>query len=275
MIVASGGGDDWNSILDSEAAFLRSMAEDPATMGVIIWYLGGERNLTSLQKLQDCQIPIFFVDRRPPCGFNVDYVGTNNIDSAVQAVQHLVKLGHRRIGMISNIDPASSVADREEGFRRGLADAGLKFNDDWIQRVTNDATSSVAGALQALLGLSDRPTAIFCINDQLALEAHEVLGRMGIAVPEELSLIGFDGLLSWIPGGGFLTTMRQDFERIGSLAANLIHERSIGPTQTPSRHYLLDAPLMLGASTAPPALNPTINRNSQDQISTSVSGDLL
>jgi len=256
VIVASGTGQSWNSILDSERDFLESFVDDPAALGVIVWYLGGERNLPSLQRLQGQHVPIVCVDRLPPTGFDVDYVGTNNGDSAMQGVQHLIRLGHRNIGMISNIDPASSVAEREDGYRQALAEAGIAFQDEWIQRVTYDAAQSVASAIERLLKLPDCPTAIFCVNDQLGLSVHDLLGRMGIAVPDEISVVGFDGLLRWVPGGGYLTTMRQDFERVGRIAATLVLERDAGRAPIANRHYFLDAPLMVGASTGPPCPNP-------------------
>ncbi|MBS1726917.1 MAG: substrate-binding domain-containing protein [Armatimonadetes bacterium] len=269
VIVASGAGEDWNSILDSERDFLESMADDPATLGVIVWYLGGERNLPSLEKLQAKRVPIVFVDRMPPVGFDMDYVATNNAYSATQAIQHLVNLGHRKIGMISNIDPASSVAEREEGYCRGLLDNGIEVRDDYIQRATYDADESCSATLDALLGLPDRPTAIFCINDTLGLLVHDILGRKGYQVPDDISVVGFDGLLRWVPGGGYLTTMRQDFERMGRIAATLVHERATGKAGLLHRHYLLDAPISLGSSTGAPKQNrPSVEGGSQKLDST-------
>jgi len=257
VIVASGAGDDWSSVLDSEREFLESMADDPATLGVIAWYLGGEYNLPSLQKLQDRKVPTVFVDRLPPAGLDIDYVGTNNLDSAAQAVQYLLNLGHRRIGMISNIDPASSVAEREEGYCRALLDAGIRIQDEWIQRATHDAVGGVVLAVEAILQSPDRITAVFCINDLLGLHVYDILVGMGVRVPEDFSVVGFDGLLRWAPGGGYLTTMRQDFERMGRLAATMVEEKALGKAPALNRRYLLDAPLTLGASSGAPGSNPT------------------
>ena len=255
VIVASGTGDDWNSVLDSEREFLDTMANDPATMGVIVWYLGGDQNLPSLQKLKANQIPTVFVDRLPPDGFDTDYVGTNNLYSATNAVQHLLALGHRNIGMISNIDPASSVAEREEGYARALSDAGIPFRDQYIQRATYDAVEGCASAVESLLSLPIPPTAIFCVNDTLGLLVRDIVIRMGLNVPKDLSIVGFDGLLRWVPGGGYLTTMRQDFERVGRIAAPMVEERAQGLITGANRHYLLDAPLMDGGSTGAPKIS--------------------
>ena len=258
VIVASGAGENWESILDSEREFLETMAADPATMGVIVWYLGGELNLRSLQKLRDRNIPVVCVDRMPPVGFDVDFVGTNNIDSAMQAVQHLQRLGHRNIGMISNIDPASSVVDRESGYQRAMVEAGVEVKECWMQRVAYDSDASITSAVESMLQNSDALTAVFCVNDTVALQVLDILARLGVRVPDEFSVVGFDGLLSWVPGGGYLTTMRQGFERIGRIAAQIIRDRADAETQFVTRHYLLDAPLIIGASAGQP--NPLRSR---------------
>jgi LacI family transcriptional regulator len=115
---------------------------------------------------------------------------------------------------------------------------------DWIQRVAVDEPSGVKGALDALLSLTQPPTAIFCINDHLGLQVYEELGFRGLRIPGDISLVGFDGLLRWLPGGGYLTTASQDFERMGQLAAELAIERIAGGKPNAYRHYLLDAPIL-------------------------------
>lgn len=274
VAVAGGSGTDWESILERERAFLDSMAEDPTALGVIVWYLGGERNLGGLQHLRERGVPIVFVDRLPPAGFDADYVGTNNTDSAYQGVRHLIGLGHRRIGMMSNIDPASSVSEREQGYRRALVEAGISIDPEWLQRATYDDIGGVASALETLLDGPEPPTAVFCVNDVLAFQVHDVANRMGLQVPEDLSIVGFDGLLGWTSNGGYLTTMRQDFEGIGRIAATLAQERASGTAPAANRHYLLDAPLITGATTAPPRFLSLASVNSGGLPSVSaVKGD--
>jgi LacI family transcriptional regulator len=256
LVIGHAAGGDWDSRLASEARFLRTMTEDPEGAGVIVWYLGGDHNLPALQAVRTAGIPMVFIDRLPPAGFSSDYVGTNNETAAFLAVQNLTNQGHRRVGLISNVDPASSVAERETGYQRALNAAGIPFDPDLIQRDVVDEPSGVEAALDHLLFLSNPPTGIFCINDQLALQAYEALARREVKVPEQISIIGFDGLLRWVPGGGYLTTVEQDFYRMGRLAAELVIERMTSGRPEAYKHLLLDAPLADHGSTASPITPP-------------------
>ena len=252
LVVASAPIGDWESTCDAERSFLDSLADEPAGAGAIVWYLGGERNRPSLERLRRSAVPVVFIDRLPPRGFSADYVGTNNESAAMAAVQHLIDLGHRRIGLVTNIDPASSVSEREFGYERAVHAAGLLYDTALIQRDSVDDPSGIEGALDGLFSLPDPPTAIFCINDHLALQVHEALGRREIGVPEQVSVVGFDGLLRWVPGGGYLTTAEQDFYRMGRLAAELVIERMTNGPPEAYTHLLLDAPLADHGSTARP-----------------------
>jgi len=254
LMVANVGGEDWDSRISSEDRFLRSLIGDPSISGAILWYLGGDANRQALNQLRLAGVPLVLIDREAPEASPTDFVGTDNLRSAQRAVEHLVKLGHRRIGLISNCDTALSVRSREFGYRRALSDAGIPFDPDLFFRDRVDEPEGVEEGLDRLLGQSEPPTAIFCINDHIALQAYESLNARGVSIPGQLSLIGFDGMLRWIPGGGYLTSMRQDFERMGEIAVDLLFQS--GQRVAPAvRHVLLDAPLMDQGSTH--AIEPT------------------
>jgi DNA-binding LacI/PurR family transcriptional regulator len=252
LVIGNLQGQEWDAVYDSEARFLRSMAEGPDGVGVIIWYLGAEKNLSELQLLRASGVPIVFVDRRSPAGFEADYVGTNNESAAMRGVDHLISLGHRRIAMLSNVDSSSSVLDREAGYRQALLRASIPVREDYAQRITEDEPKGVERLVDSLLSLEQPPTAIFCINDNMALLVHEALERRGLAVPDDISVLGFDGLLRWVPGGGHLTSLYQDFERIGKVATELVFERISSHTPAAYKHLFFDAPLVDCGSTAPP-----------------------
>ena len=273
LVVSGVPTEDWDAVLASEAEFLESAAADPNTLGIIIWYLGGERNAPSVQKVMDRNKPMVFIDRLPPQGIDVDYVGTNNFDSARYAVQHLMNLGHRRIAMVSNIDPASSVDEREQGYRRALQEQEIQLRDEWIQRATYDEEESVRAALESMCATADSPPAIFCINDHLALQVHAILQSLGAMIPNNVSVIGFDGLLRWVPGGGHITTMHQEFDEIGRIAANLIQRRVEEKGSKTVRHTLLNALLKKGPSTGPAPAIPFHIRHQSDAVRNPVIGD--
>jgi LacI family transcriptional regulator len=248
LIVANVSGDDWESQVAAEAAFLESLATDTTVSGAILWYIGGEANRHALSQVRASKLPVVLIDREAPEACPTDFVGTDNVRSAQSAVNHLIGLGHRRIGFITNHDNASSVRQRESGYRRALAEAGIPFDSNLMFRDRMDEPEGVEEALDRLLSMPEPPTAIFCINDHIALQTFECLSTRGISVPESMSLIGFDGLLRWIPGGGYLTSMHQDFERMGEISVELLR-KSAQYFGSIVQHVLLDAPLKEQGST--------------------------
>ncbi len=257
LLIGSAPFGDWEATFEAEKNFLDSLADDPVEAGAIVWYLGADRNRPSLERLRRANVPLIFIDRQPPAGFSADFVGTNNENAARLAVEHLIGLGHRRIGLITNVEGVSTVAERETGYLRALRNFGLSADPDLVQRDSVDEPIGIETILDHYLSLKEPPTAVFCINDHLALQLHDITGRRGIKVPQELSIVGFDGLLRWVPGGGYLTTAEQDFYRMGQLAAELVIERMTYGRPEAYKHVLLDAPLADHGSTASPQSLPT------------------
>jgi len=116
--------------------------------------------------------------------------------------------------------------------------------------------AGVDRVIASLMRLDQPPTAIFAVNDTLALHAMDALSRLNVRVPEQVSVFGFDGLLRWVPGGGTLSTVYQNFSRIGEIAAELLFERIQKGDSNTHRHVLLEAPLAIAGSTAPPQKDP-------------------
>src|SRR5579862_3728545 len=143
LVIGHAAGRDWESRWESEARFLRTLAEDPEEAGAIVWYLGGERNLADLRRVRDAGVPIVFIDRLPPKAFVADYVGTNNQWAAETGVRHLIELGHRRVALVTNLDQVSSVFQREQGYRAALDAAGIRFDPCLVQRDSVDEPEGV------------------------------------------------------------------------------------------------------------------------------------
>jgi LacI family transcriptional regulator len=258
LIVASAPTGDWESVLAAERRFLETIADDPVEACAIVWYLGGERNLDALQDLRRSGVPIVFVDRLPPKAFPADFVGTNNVRAAEQAVEHLTDLGHRQIALITNIESVSSVAERERGYRRAVKAIGIELDPELIQRVSVDEQIGIQTAIHRLFAGANQPTAIFCVNDLLALHVSEELDRRRIRVPDDVSVVGFDGLMRWLPGGGNLTSACQNFQQIGEIAAELANERLDSPSPSSYNHILLDAPIIVRNSSGAANRCPTL-----------------
>lgn len=253
LVVGGASGDtDFEGSQDTERKFLYDVAQDDHAAGVIMWYIGCDRNLAALEAVKAAGIPIVFVDRMPPKPLEGDYVGTDNVSAAQAGVRHLIELGHTRIAFITNQDLASTVKDRMTGYRRALAEARVPYDPELVCTEFVDEPEGVEPALDALLNLSSPPTAIVGVNDHIALQVYAALERRGLSIPQDISVLGFDGLLRWVTGGGYLTSCCQQFERIGQLALELLMERVSSSSPGASRHILLEAPLADCGSTDRP-----------------------
>jgi len=162
--------------------------------------------------------PIVSID---PLVSNPNYpaVHATNYQGAVDAMEYLLRLGHRRIGFISGRAGLESSNRRLNGYRDALESAGLPVQPDLI--VPGDYTTET-GALRArqLMSLQDPPTAIFGSNDQTAMGVYQTAQEMGLRIPEDLSVIGFDNISESKYMG--LTTMDQFISEMGFVATQML-----------------------------------------------------
>jgi len=220
--------------------------------GVILTGTAGERSAESAEVLHAlCEggMAMVCIGRWPPHPY-ADEVSTDTMEGERAAVRHLVSLGHRRIGFIGGQISRGVALGRLEGYRRGLADAGLPAPVTLVREGELDESSGYHGTL-GLLGAPDPPTAIVCVNDRTALGAMAALTERGLRVPDDVSLIGFDD----IPIAGLLrphlTTVRQPMMELGRVAAECLIERIAHPTG-PHQRRILHCELVVRDSTAPP-----------------------
>jgi LacI family transcriptional regulator len=166
--------------------------------------------------LQD-GIPFVLAGRLPDQ--RVNYVDVDNVGGARMAVEHLIRLGHERIGTITG--PLSMITgqDRLEGYRHALEAHRIPVRDELI--VEGDFTEAGArmGA-QQLLAAS--PTAIFAASDSMAIGVLKALREAGLRIPEDVALVGFDDIPIASAIEPALTTVHQPIEGLGSMAADLL-----------------------------------------------------
>jgi LacI family transcriptional regulator len=107
------------------------------------------------------------------------------------ATEELTTSGHRRIGFVTNVDDVPATSGRLQGYREALAAAGLDFDP---ALVVSDESESWGGyrAARALLTRDDRPSALFCYNDRMAMGAYRAAAELGLRIPDDLSIVGFD-----------------------------------------------------------------------------------
>ena len=256
MVIGCGESDDLSKAQESEESFLRTLLENTSLAGAIIWQTGRSDFAPSYEALVQAGIPLVFVDREPPGTIVADVVSCNNRRAARAAVRHLVGLGHRKIAMIVNRERVSSVEDRVDGYASILREHGIALRDDYIIRLDygNRAIQheEAQDVVKRILGLPDPPTAIFAVNDQMAMFVMDAMTKRGIRIPEDLSVVGFDWLLRWLPSGGNLTTIDQPFEAIGRVAAERLLSLIRSKTKEPARQILLESPLVIRESTGAP-----------------------
>ncbi|MFT4792689.1 MAG: LacI family repressor for deo operon, udp, cdd, tsx, nupC, and nupG [Paracoccaceae bacterium] len=148
-------------------------------------------------------------------------VRVDNAAGAAMAVAHLVDMGHRRIGHITG--PAGNVLTdtRRNGFDRAMQDAGLPLRPNWIFGGDFSMDSGAFAAARWMV-LPDRPTAVFCASDEMAVGFMGALQHAGVGVPEQVSVIGFDNIEVAAHLTPALTTIRQPRSLIGMRAAELL-----------------------------------------------------
>jgi LacI family transcriptional regulator len=148
-------------------------------------------------------------------------VTATNRDGALAAMEYLISLGHRRIGFIGGRSDLQSAVRRLQGYKDGLARAGIPLNADLIQ--TGDFSSKTGFACaQRLLNLSDPPTAIFASNDQSATGAIKAIYEAGLGVPDDISVVGFDNVPEVAYTHPGLTTVDQCVEKMGYIATEVL-----------------------------------------------------
>ncbi|MBY5164258.1 LacI family DNA-binding transcriptional regulator [Salsipaludibacter albus] len=183
-------------------------------------------------------------------------VSAENHEGALAATRHLVEIGHRRIGFLGGRQDLESSRQRETGYRRALMDAGIDFDPTLVQHGDFTEAGAVAPARQ-LLALSDRPTAIFAANDRSALSLVRTADELGLRVPDDLSVVGFDNIPEAAQATPPLTTVDQSLHALGRAAITMLLELidRDGPGAEEPVHHTLPTELVLRRSTAPPG-NP-------------------
>lgn len=152
---------------------------------------------------------------------DLPFVRSDNRAGGALAVDHLVGLGHRDIAFLRGPHSNILTAEREVGVRDALSRHGLQLPDHRVSGSDFTLEEGFAAA-KWLLGLSERPTAVVCASDQLAIGLMSGLANAGLKVPEDMSIVGFDDIASAAYVTPSLTTVRQDRIGLGQAAARVI-----------------------------------------------------
>ncbi|WP_241003034.1 LacI family DNA-binding transcriptional regulator [Streptomyces sp. CB01881] len=195
-------------------------------------------------------IPFVVLDPAGDPGQQVTCPRTTNWDGGLAATRHLLDLGHRRIGLIGGPARMMCSRARADGYRAALDMAGIAYDPELVR--AGDFHHEAGRRIGVeLLGRPDRPTAVFAGNDLQALGLYEAARELGLRVPEDLSVVGFDDLplARWV--GPPLTTVRQPLTEMAEVAARLVIDLARGARPAALRVDLATT-LVERSSTAPP-----------------------
>ena len=197
----------------------------------------------------ETSVPVVAIDPHTGGG-GPSTVGSDNFTGARTATEHLLGLGHRRIAHLRGRADLESSHRRELGYRAALDEAGVAVDPQLIGNGNYQRKDGYAATLE-LLALPDRPTAVFASNDLSALGAIAAARELGLSIPGDLSVVGFDD----IPDAGrstpSLTTFAQPLHEMGAEAFRLLLELLSG-SEDGRRHVQLTGSLVVRESTAPP-----------------------
>lgn len=217
-------------------------------------------------------VPTVLIDSTSEDG-SIPSVVPDEEGGAYVAVNELVGHGHRRIGFITNSEDVPATRGRLAGYRRALADAGLEFNPRLVVAEQSETPGGYKAAVE-VLGRIDRPTGLFCYNDRMAMGAYRAAAELGLHIPVDLSIVGFDNQ-ELIAEGLYpaLTTVALPHYEMGEWAlgalADLIQSDTgvaapSGPAAAESPVYepaVLVCPIVRRNSVAAPRLEGDLDRD--------------
>lgn len=184
---------------------------------------------------------------------DIPHVSIDNYLATQQTMEYLIGLGHRRIAIVSSENNYISTSLRLKAYRDTLQKHGLPLRDDYVTFASRDY-SFKSGKTRAkeLLGVSPRPTAIFCISDTLALGAITAAKELGYRVPDDVTVIGFDDVEHTTMFHPYITTVAQPCYELGRQSAHLLYAL-MQEKQVP-RQMVLEHQLIVRESSSPPTM---------------------
>lgn len=204
--------------------------------GLILFASSPEEPL--LPYLRTSRLPVVMVNGVDPEGM-LSSVKEDHVSGLSQVADRLVALGHRRIAALTNTPWGNPDADmRIALLRKFLAERGVPIPDRWIVCTDDNRFGDAEGALSFLMSEPEPPTAIFCWHDRLGYQVLEHCDRMGISVPDRLSLIGYDGLRWPAQARHVLASVQVDITGLAHESVSLLHRLIDGTVTTPVNHVL-------------------------------------
>ena len=240
-------------IAAQEAEHLRYIRDQ--RFGGALFYPYAYRYNRELVEEVSRSVPLVLLDRKI-AGVDMDFVGIRNRDALAEVTQHLIGQGHRRIAYVTRHEPIQPVQDRIQGYLDAVRDENAVDMTEMILTVSPGHDDHAWAVVDAVFRLpkGERPTAAVCVSDYLADYLAVSLARrfehLGIFIPQDVALTGFDDIVPALPNGLGLTTVAQPFEDIGKAAIDLLRRRMKDGSAVP-KSIELPARLVVRASSMP------------------------
>ena len=231
---------------DKELAYLRVLTSRRVD-GIILAPAGQAHPY--LAELARSGSPLVFLDRELP-ELGVAAAVLDNRGAAIAVVDHLLRLGHRRIGLLVGRRDVTPTEERVSGYRAALEEAGIEF-DEALVASGGSRIAEARRAAEQLLILEPRPSALFVTNNTLAIGAMATLREAGLRVPQDISLASIDDVPWADVFEPRLTTVAQPTYELGRLAADLVLRRIAGDAEAATARIVLPGHLITRDSTAP------------------------
>lgn len=212
-------------------------------------------HLQPIPLLMESAYPIVLVDRYLK-GISTDYVMSDHFGGALRAVHYLLDRGHERVGLVTWLSPSISMEHRVLGYTQALRERGIEPDASLICEVEGYPAVDLE-PLKVYPTRPQRPTAIFAANDQIASALYRVAGVVGLRIPQDLAIIGFDNLDISPHLDPPLTTIAQPFREIGRTAASILLQRIKGGSSAPQQITLAPS-LVVRQSCAARQLQPQL-----------------
>ena len=227
--------------------FKQAVALEAVGMVIVISMLSEEDQRYAVEH----DLPVVLVDPLSVPSAPIPSVGVTNWNGAREAVQHLIELGHRRIGMMAGRSHSLAGAGRLHGYRAALEESGIGFDWTLVRATDFDYGEALAASLD-LLRCPEPPTAVFASSDAQSMGVLEAARQCGLSVPDDLAVMSFDDTLVAAMACPPLSAVRQPFQGLGQEATRLLIEMAEGKPPSTLRIELATE-LVLRTSTAPPA----------------------
>jgi LacI family transcriptional regulator len=215
--------------VDREKAIIKAMLEKRVDAFIVV--PASSQKAPHLEELVKYNLPLVLLDRNVQ-DLAVDTVLVDNENGAYQAVSHLVRLGHKRIGMLlDNLDISTNI-ERLNGYRRALIEGDLQVEDELIQSCQYTRQSAYE-LVASMIKDRNRPTALFTANNFMTIGALRAIHEGGLRIPQDIAMVGFDELEWILFNSPFISTVAQPVSEIGELAGQRILARINGETSPP------------------------------------------